>query len=177
MQTLPHQAKFDVYLKDADHVDIKTIESDRSMREFIAGMFSYMPAWMQFLYRVRSVFVRLLGMRQEGMPHAVTLAPEDISFRTGDATAFFKVEAAEEEAYYIASAKEAHLDAYLGLSVESISATRKRYHMVTIVHYNKWTGPVYFNVIRPFHHLVVRLMLRAAAGEIGPTVKMDGQTA
>ena len=32
---------------------------------------------------------------------------------------------------------------------------------LTVVHYKHWTGPVYFNVIRPFHHLVVRQMARA----------------
>lgn len=177
MTSLPHHAKFAPYLENADHVDVKTIESDRNLREFMAAMFGYMPTWMQFLYRVRAVFVRFLGMRQDGVPSAVTLAPEDISFTPGERAAFFTVEAAEEEAYYLASAKESHLDAYLGISVEPLSGNTRRYHMVTIVHYNKWTGPAYFNVIRPFHHLVVRQMLRAAAGEIGPTLKMGGQTA
>jgi len=39
-----------------------------------------------------------------------------------------------------------------------------RYYIVTIVHYLHWTGPVYFNLIRPFHHLVVARMARAGAG-------------
>jgi hypothetical protein len=38
-----------------------------------------------------------------------------------------------------------------------------RYYIVTIVHYLHWTGPVYFNLIRPFHHLVVARMARAGA--------------
>ncbi|WP_422698682.1 DUF2867 domain-containing protein [Desulfosarcina cetonica] len=29
--------------------------------------------------------------------------------------------------------------------------------------YRNWTGPVYFNLIRPFHHLVVREMMKAGA--------------
>ena len=70
------------------------------MRAFIAGLFSYMPWWLKALYGVRWAFVRLLGMKQEGVP---------------------------------------------------------------IVDYRHWTGPVYFNVIRPFHHLVVAAMLRSAA--------------
>src|SRR2546425_5121666 len=36
-----------------------------SMREFIAAMMSYQPGWVTFLYRIRAVFVRFLGMRQE----------------------------------------------------------------------------------------------------------------
>jgi hypothetical protein len=38
-----------------------------------------------------------------------------------------------------------------------------RYYIVTIVHYLHWTGPVYFNLIRPFHHLVVARMARAGS--------------
>lgn len=29
---------------------------------------------------------------------------------------------------------------------------------ITTVYYKHWTGPVYFNLIRPFHHLVVSRM-------------------
>jgi len=39
--------------------------------------------------------------------------------------------------------------------------------VVTVVRYHAWNGPVYFNMIRPFHHLVVGRM--AAAG-----VRRDG---
>ncbi|KAA3658281.1 MAG: DUF2867 domain-containing protein [Chloroflexi bacterium] len=38
------------------------------MRLFIAGMMSYHPGWLIFLYAVRWGFVRLLGMKQEGVP-------------------------------------------------------------------------------------------------------------
>jgi hypothetical protein len=40
---------------------------------------------------------------------------------------------------------------------------KRRFHVVTIVHYNNLAGPVYFNVIRPFHHLVVKQMARRGA--------------
>jgi len=38
---------------------------------------------------------------------------------------------------------------------------RKRFHIGTAVHYHNWAGPVYFNVIRPFHHIVVSQMMKA----------------
>ncbi|XXF76233.1 DUF2867 domain-containing protein [Myxococcaceae bacterium GXIMD 01537] len=44
-----------------------------------------------------------------------------------------------------------------------VKGQRRRFHVATIVRYRRWAGPVYFNVIRPFHHLVVRGMLRHAA--------------
>ena len=58
-------------LEGADYIDIKTVEGRLTMREFIAGLFTYQPAWVTFLYYVRSGFVRLLGMGQEGIPYAI----------------------------------------------------------------------------------------------------------
>ena len=156
--------QFQTILKDADHVDVKTFTSEQTLREFIAGLFSYYPGWLKGLFRVRGGFVRLLGMRQEGMPPmGAPLRPEQIEFEPGKMTAFFTVEAAEEEKYYISSAKESHLDAYLGIVVEpSADRVSKQFHFITVVHYNNFTGPIYFNVIRPFHHIVVQAMGNAA---------------
>ncbi len=150
-------------LTKADHVDVKTIDSAADMRTFIAGMLSYSPFWLKFLYAVRWVFVRLLGMRQEGGPLARPLQPSDISLTPGDAATFFTVTTAELEKYWVAEAADTHLIAYIGVVVEPLTQGN-RYHVVTIVHYRHWTGPVYFNVIRPFHHIVVRQMMKAGAG-------------
>ena len=149
-------------LEGANHVDIKVVEGDMSMREFIAGMFSYYPSWIKNLYRVRWGFVRLLGMKQEGIPQTshMRMRPEDVSLIPGEKATFFTVEMAEDGRFWVAGASESHLDAYLGVVVEPL-AKGNRFHVITIVHYNNWTGPVYFNVIRPFHHLVVSKMAKA----------------
>ncbi|GAA2844467.1 DUF2867 domain-containing protein [Streptosporangium fragile] len=143
----------------ADHVDVKTVRGDLTLGEFLAGLVGWEPGWIRFLYRVRGVFVRLLGMRQKDMPSAAGIRPEDISFTPGDKLAFFTVVEGEEDRYLVAGATESHLTAYLAVVAEP-----GRFHVVTIVKYHRWTGPVYFNVIRPFHHLVVLSMARAAVG-------------
>ena len=56
----------DPLLTKANHVDVKNIDSAADMRTFIAGMLSFTPFWLKFLYSVRWVFVRLLGMRRMG---------------------------------------------------------------------------------------------------------------
>lgn len=152
------------FLANANHIDIKTAEGGLELREFIANMFSYQPAWITFLYYVRKYFVRLLGMRQEGVPQAQQMNPLDVAMELGQKAAFFEVKAAVEDRLWIAAASESHLTAYLGVVVEPLSGSLKRFHVVTIVHYHRWTGPVYFNVIRPFHHLVVGQMVKAGLG-------------
>ncbi len=157
-------------LASANHVDVKTVESAASLREFLAGMFAYYPRWLKALYAVRWGFVRLLGMRQEGVPATVRVAPKDVPLLAGEKMAFFTVAMAAEEQYWFASAEEAHLTAYLGVVVEPLEGQhgRGRFHVLTIVHYNKWTGPINFNVIRPFHHIVVRQMALAGAEQGKP---------
>ena len=149
-------------MEGADHIDIKTVEGPLTLREFIAGLFAYQPAWMTFLYHVRGWFVRLLGMTQEGVPQAMQMRPEDVPMSAGKPAAFFTVALAEEERYWFAGISESHLTAQLGVVVEPLADGANRFHVVTVVHYHRWTGPVYFNVIRPFHHLVVYRMAKAA---------------
>lgn len=153
------------FLANANHVDVKTAEGELPLREFIANMFSYQPAWMTFLYHVRKYFVRLLGMRQEGVPQGQRMAPSEVAMVPGQKATFFELKAAAEERLWIAAASESHLTAHLGVVVEPLAGSRKRFHVLTIVHYHRWTGPVYFNVIRPFHHLVVRQMVKAGLGQ------------
>ncbi len=150
-------------LMGANHVDVKVVEGEVNMRQFIASMLSYYPRWIVFLYYVRAVFVRLLGMRQPPKPDELPrLKPEDISMTPGDNATFFIVRQAREEEYWIAETPvDKHLQAYFGIIVEPAGDNLNRFHVVTIVHYKHWTGPVYFNTIRPFHHLVVRRMARA----------------
>lgn len=149
--------------ENADHVDVKTVESNVNLREFTAGLIGYQPAWIDFLYRVRAVFVRFLGMKQDFMPTALKLRPEDLPMDPGDTVSIWTVSLASEDEYWAAHASDKHLAAHLVAAVESMPDGLNRFHVATIVHYRNWAGPVYFNVIRPFHHLVVRSMMNSAA--------------
>lgn len=143
-----------------DHFDVKTIEGQTSLRGFIAASLMYSPAWMKALYHVRAVFVRFLGMKQEAMP-TPTLTPETVPFGAGEWATFFRVVEAQEGVYWIASASDKHLTAYIAIAREALPNGKARFHTGTIVQYHNWAGPVYFNVIRPFHHVVVAQMIKA----------------
>ncbi len=159
IETIPELADL---MTDIDHVDSKCGEGKMSMRAFIAAALSYMPGWMRFLYRVRALFVRLLGMRQDAVPDDTSVSPEEVSLTPGEAAAFFTVVMAKDEHYWVAEATDKHLSGYLGVAIEPLDNGRRRFHVFTVVKYHHWTGPVYFNVIRPFHHIVVWAMIRTA---------------
>jgi hypothetical protein len=164
---LPDIPEMNILFASADYVDIKTTESELLLREFVARLLSYQPAWVTALYAIRWGFVRLLGMKQNGVPQAKRLNAGDVLMRKGEDSQFltFDVIAAQEDAYWFAQASESHLNATLGVICEARPDGQNRFCVVTLVHYNRWTGRVYFNVIRLFHHLVVGAMIRHAAGD------------
>jgi hypothetical protein len=123
-----------------------------------------MPGWMRFLYRVRWVFVRLLGASQDGVPASVFVAPEDVAFAKGEDASIFTVAEAREGSYWLGEATDKMVTGYLGVIVEPLESGANRFHIVTMVKFRHWTGPIYFTVISPFHHLVVACMARVAAG-------------
>ncbi len=153
------------YFEDADFTDIKTIESRNDLRTFIAAMLSFYPWWIVLLYRVRSLLVRALGLVKHEAPEKLPdLKPAQIPFAPGEQVTFFSVRLAQENTYWIAETPpDRHLKAYFGIVAQPLANDLKRYYIVTIVHYLHWTGPVYLNLIRPFHHLVVARMARAGA--------------
>jgi hypothetical protein len=142
------------YLEGANHVDVKTVEGALTMREFIARFLSYNPGWVKFLYTVRGVVAKILGLDhsdEEGPP----LSADTLSVTPGEDAAFFTVKESDGESYWIAGIEDTHLDALIAVIVEPLGEEINRFHTVTIVHYNNWIGPLYFNLIRPFHHLIV----------------------
>ena len=163
MNTIGQIPQIAQLLKGADYVDIKTIERQMSLRQFIASMLSYYPAWVVLLYRIRVILVKLLGLYKQPLPDSLPeLDPQDVSFVVGEKVTFFTVRLAEEEYYWVGETPEdKHLSAYFGVVAESGEDLRRRFQVVTMVYYKHWTGPVYFNLIRPFHHLVVGKMMRA----------------
>lgn len=156
---------FEEFITDADYVDVKSIEADGSMRSFIAGMLSYYPWWLVMLYRIREVLVNILGLVKHDKPEVLpSVQAEDVCFTPGEKASFFIVRHAEEEKYWISETPEdKHLKAYFGIMACTQDSGKPGFQVITTIRYRHWTGPLYFNLIRPFHHLVVCKMMKAGA--------------
>ncbi len=170
MQQIHKYKELGFYFQNVDHIDIKTIEGNVSLRCFISGMLSYYPWWILFLYRVRGLVVSILGLTKHEKPEILpAIIPENLSFEPGENASFFIVLNAKENIYWVAETPEdKHLKAYFGVVTEELSNNLTRFHVFTSVKYNHWTGPVYFNLIRPFHHLVVYRMMKAGIKQLIP---------
>jgi hypothetical protein len=163
MEYLNRFSELQQYLDGGDFSDIKVVEGDTDLRSFIAAMLSYYPWWIVLLYRVRSLVVRILGLVKHEAPDELPdLNSEDISFTPDETVTFFIVRCAKQDSYWFSETPEdKHLRAYFGVVAEPLDRKTNRFYVITVVHYKHWTGPVYFNLIRPFHHLVVFRMARA----------------
>lgn len=145
----------------ADHVDIKTVRRRATMREFVTGMFCYYPGWYKCLYKIRGIFAKILKLKHaESYP---TIAPSELPMSPGGQALFLQVKMAEEERYWVGEVNDKHLYAAVVVAVEPLENEEKRFHVMTVVKYNNKIGPLYFNLIRPFHHLVVSRMVKAGA--------------
>jgi len=167
VKAIPKYKELDIYFKDADHIDIKTIEGDTDLRSFISGMLSYYPLWLVSLYRIREIIVGILGLVRHEMPETLpSIKPEDLSFEPGGNASFFIVRDAKENVYWVAETPEDnHLTAFFGVVAERLNQNYTKYQVFTCVTYLHWIGPVYFNLIRPFHHIVVKSMMKAGIKE------------
>ena len=163
MNQIQKYKELEVYFKNVDPVDVKTIEGDTSLRSFISGMLSYYPWWILVLYRIREFVVKLLGLVKHEKPEVLpAIMPENLPFEPGKNASFFIVRKAQENTYWVSETPpDKHLTAIFGVVTENLSNGLTKFHVFTSVTYIHWTGPVYFNLIRPFHHLVVSRMMKA----------------
>ena len=157
--------RFKQYFENMDYTEIKHISADVSLRQFMAGMFSHQPWWLALLFRLRGVLAWGMGLVHDNLPDGTTVRnPETISFEPGENVLLFTVREAEEGLFWIGETPpDKHLMAHVGIVANQLESGMVRYDVFTTVRYLHWTGPVYFNLIRPFHHLVVNSMMRAGA--------------
>ncbi len=150
------------YFENADFIDVKEFEGETTLRKFIASMLSYYPWWMILLYRIRRLIVGLLGLVKHEEPEELpSLKSEDVSFTPGENVSFFIVRGAKENTFWVSETPDdKHLKAYFAVVKEPVTNSINRFYVITTVFYKHWTGPVYFNLIRPFHHLVVSRMAK-----------------
>lgn len=144
-----------------DHVDVKTGAGSVDLLTCVAGILSYQPGWVRFLYSVRKHLLRLLGHPSEGEPSQQRFTRDTLPSRPGEQAMFFTVVESDGEHLWVATGDESHLRASIGVTFDPQPNGTNLFHVVTLVHYHNLAGRLYFNLIRPFHHLVVVTAMRS----------------
>jgi hypothetical protein len=150
--------------ENADYIGVKSVEAACGLERFLIRMFTYRPALIRCLYRLRAPLVRLLGFRQEPMPAMEEWIPAEFPMLPCGQIWFFTVQRVKQDHFWIVGCpRDRHLDADLAVVARPLEGNRNRFYLITVVRYKHWTGPVYFNLIRLFNLFLVNRMARRAA--------------
>ncbi|MDU1890864.1 MAG: DUF2867 domain-containing protein [Dysgonomonas sp.] len=113
------------------------------------------PKWLKALFNIRNSIVRFFGLKTDRAD------PSEFErcIRAGSNYHFTSIPAksANETIIYL---QDKHLSAYLSVYIEDIGTNNKTVYATTLVHFHYWLGYAYFYTIYPFHHLVVKKMLK-----------------
>lgn len=169
VRTMAGRVGLEELFAKADHVDIKTVYGKVTLNAFLVGMLHHRPRWLRLLFHVRGVLARCMGLRHDA-EGGEDLSLPTVSMTPGEGVRFFTVVEAREDRHWVAMAEDRHLAAWLVVTVTPLSRGGNRFDVATVVVYRHWTGPLYFNLIRPMHHLIVA---RAAKAGVAPA-SLDG---
>ncbi|MFF0339787.1 DUF2867 domain-containing protein [Kribbella sp. NPDC004875] len=142
-----------------DEIDVKTAHGEVTLREFIAGALGHSPLWVKALFAVRMAVAAVLRLETTGIPETRKLRPETVSFVPGEKNAFFTVLRGEEDHYLVLKISDNHLDGYLAFFTDNERPAT--FKVVTLIQFLRPAGRFYYNLIRPFHHVILLSMCRA----------------
>lgn len=135
-------------LLDSYSIDLRSSKQD-SMRVLATRTVGDPPAWIKALVAVRDAVVTPFGVKTSGEVRA--------SRADDDRVDFFPVQW-EGDDEIVLGEDDRHLNFRLSL-LRRKSPTGTQLIATTVVHSHNAFGLTYLNLIRPFHHLVVRISL------------------
>ena len=154
---IPPQSLVNRFLP-ADYTDAFSCEMNSASQltpdDMMIRFWMDFPAWVNVLFKIRNFAVRFVGLESS----ANSLQELEKCVRTGEKCRIASVPAKNENETVLLL-DDKHLDAYMSVRVET-SAGQKMVYAITLVHYKKTLGRIYFFFIRPFHGLIVRSALK-----------------
>ena len=124
-----------------------------SIEDVALLIFQKAPAWIDRLMKMRNAAVKLIGLKTE--------APADYkpSIEVGGYIGFFKIiDIYDNE--IIMGVDDKHLN--FRVSVYDSKETEFNIKISTLVEYNNRFGKVYMFFVKPFHRVVVKVMVKQA---------------
>ena len=107
---------------------------------FFNMAFNQFPAWIDWLLKLRNTLVKPLGL---------------------DTTSHFSDSICERnDNEIIWGLPDKHLNFYVSMWCGEYKDGKQELMITTVVKYNNWLGHVYFFVIRLFHGIIIRSLLR-----------------
>ncbi len=140
----------------ADYRDWKSVYGRVPLDFFVANVLKYWPVWFQS-FRVPQVIIASVFSMRLG-PRGRSVA---VPMTQGDHVAPFKVVSAQSDSHWIGKAEDKNLVAHVVI-LASKQDMRTRFDVGTFITFRRLFGRLYFQMVRPFHHLVLSTAMAAA---------------
>ena len=162
--TIPSGSLTEKYLP-ADHSDVYAYVTNAGKEinpdDIMVNFWTDFPRWITALFKLRDFLVKFVGLRGSDSDNVKEL---ENCIRTGETYDFVSVPAkSDNETVLLLSDK--HLDAYLSVHVESREG-HKTISAITLVNFKNKLGRFYFFVIRPFHGMIVKSLLKRSVNKL-----------
>lgn len=123
------------------------------IKEITNLIFNTSPKWIDALFMLRNNLVKMIGLN--------TGIPEDYNetFKVGGYVKYFKIFSITNNEVVL-GANDSHLN--FRAIVKKDASLSYNIKVITLVEFNNKTGKYYMNIIKPFHRLVVKQMVKKA---------------
>ena len=125
----------------SDSFSIEVTENHLSPKDIILKTFAHNPVWLRILYKIRACFVKPFGIETEAIESKGLIIEED-----------------NQEA--IMRKDDKHLLFYVDVFITPLTTGKQLIEATTLVKYHNWIGKAYFFCIKPFHRIIVPLVLK-----------------
>ena len=125
----------------SDSFFIEVTENHLSPKDIILKTFAHNPVWLRILYKIRACFVKPFGIATEAIESKGLIIEED-----------------NQEA--IMRKDDKHLLFYVDVFITPLTTGKQLIEATTLVKYHNWIGKAYFFCIKPFHRIIVPLVLK-----------------
>lgn len=124
------------------------------------AFFSFSPKWIGNLFALRNKIVSVFGLKTGNGLEQKEEVLYNFKGEIGDQVGIFKVfDKADDE--LILGENDSHLNFRVSLLLVSQPDHTKDLTISTVIHFNNWFGKLYFFPVKPFHKLIVPVMLKS----------------
>ncbi len=131
------------------------------------AFFTSAPRWTAVLFHLRNKVVSIFGLKVPGRTNNRRELSRAFKCKPGETLGLFRVyDRTQDEV--ILGEDDKHLNFRISLLKENSDKTTglKKLTISTTVKFNNWLGKLYFVPVKPFHQLIVPIMLRRITKQV-----------
>lgn len=141
-------------LSRLDYADTFSVTNhENSLEEITILVLGQAPDWIKSLFQLRNYLVRLVGIQPISKPEVI------IDYKVGGSIVFFDIYKIENN-FVLLGKNDKHLD--FRVCISNSNEEKQNIKVTTVVQFHNAKGKLYFSVIKPFHKMIVRSMVKNA---------------